>query len=250
MFDVLMTGVGDAFSTVHWGTHFLVRKGDFVLAVDCPDSYRRALAQSGFEHDGEPLDAHHIDAMILTHLHGDHVNGLEMLACYLRFVHERKLKLYTSRDAAADLWGRLWPSLKVLWDGKVFHKQHLEDFFEMTIMPWEATQTIGPFRVTTRATRHHIPAMAMRITDGDATLGYSCDTAHDPELIAWLEDADFIIHESSLGPAHTPLHELMALPATTREKMIVAHYPDTLIGAELTEVTLAQEGVSYPVSAR
>ena len=105
MFEVLMTGVGDAFSTQHWGTHFLLRKDDYVLAVDCPDSYRRALRSSGFEHNGEPLDAHHIDAMILTHLHGDHVNGLEMLACYLRFAHERKLPLYTTQETATVAQG-------------------------------------------------------------------------------------------------------------------------------------------------
>lgn len=250
MFEVLMTGVGDAFSTQHWGTHFLLRKDDYVLAVDCPDSYRRALRSSGFEHNGEPLDAHHIDAMILTHLHGDHVNGLEMLACYLRFAHERKLPLYTTQETATDLWPRLRPSLKVLWDGQTFHEQSLELFLDVHQVDWDETFEIGPFQITARPTQHHLPAMAMRISDGDATLGYSCDTAYDPDLIAWLESADFIIHESSLGPAHTPLHKLMDLPKEIRQKMIVAHYPDDMIGAQLDELELAKEGRAYPVSAR
>ena len=49
-FSILMNGVGDAFSKKHYGTHFLLQKNDFLLAVDCPDAYRRALAEHGFQH--------------------------------------------------------------------------------------------------------------------------------------------------------------------------------------------------------
>jgi ribonuclease BN (tRNA processing enzyme) len=248
MFNVLMTGVGDAFSTQHWGTHFVIQKGDFLLGIDCPDSYRRALAESGFEHDGERLDAQHLDAMVLTHLHGDHVNGLEMTACYMRFVHERKLKLYTQPDSARDLWPRLRTSLNVLWDGQTFHEQRLDDFFDLEVLDWESTTQIGPLTITTRATKHHIPAMAMRVSDGTHTLGYSCDTAYDPELIDWLSGADLIIHESSLGPAHTPLFKLMELPEPIQRKMLVVHYPDELTGTTSEGgLRLATQGSRYAV---
>lgn len=252
MFEVLMNGVGDAFSLIHWGTHFLVRKGDFVLAVDCPDSFRRALRANGFVNgEGEPLDVGDIDAMILTHLHGDHVNGLEMTACYQRFYGDRLLKLYTHEEVAAQLWPtRIQASLGVLWDGEVFHEQRLEDFMEVEVLPWGEPVTIGPFTVETRPTKHHLVATAMRISDGEATLGYSCDTAYDPALIAWLEPCDLIIHESSLGPAHTPLERLVALPEAVREKLLVAHYPDAIAEATGLGVTLAVEGSVYEVAAR
>ncbi|MBI4512233.1 MAG: hypothetical protein HY698_21550 [Deltaproteobacteria bacterium] len=58
------------------------------------------------------------------------------------------------------------------------------------------------------------------------TLGYSSDTAFDPELIAFLEPADLIIHETNLGPAHTPYSALAALPADLRAKLRLIHYPD------------------------
>ncbi len=250
MFEVLMTGVGDAFSVKHWGTHFVLRKDDFVLGVDCPDSYRRALRSSGFTHKGEPLDAQHLDAMILTHLHGDHVNGLEMTTCYLRFAYEKKLKLYTSHEANEDLWTRLKASLHVLWDGKDFHEQSLDDFLDVTTLDWSETHTIGPFSIEIRATRHHLPAMAMRISDGEHTFGYSCDTAYDDELVAWLSDADFILHESSLGAAHTPLFKLLELPEELQQKMRVVHYPDELSGSTFESgLRLAQEGERYVVGA-
>ena len=250
MFEVCMIGVGDAFSTQHWGTNFLVRSEDFVLAIDCPDSYRRALRESGFERGGAPIDAEHLDAMILTHLHGDHVNGLEMTACYLRFAHERRLPLYTNPSAKRDLWDRLRPSLGVLWDGETFHAQALSDFLDVHEVGWGKPFDLGPFSITSRPTKHHLEAMAMRISDGSATLGYSCDTAYDEELIAWLEPCDLIIHESSLGAAHTPLHKLMALPEAIRHKMIVVHYPDDLADQPIEGLTLATQGRAYEVARR
>lgn len=246
MFELLFVGVGDAFSRQHWGTSFLCRHDDFVLAVDCPDSYRRALHEARFEHRDEPLDAQHIDALFLTHLHGDHVNGLEMLLAYRKFVAGGKLQLWTTPEVAEVLWDkRLAASLHVLYDGTYFNEMRLDDFAELHIVPWQSPWQIGPFRVETRQTLHHIPTAGLRISAGGRTLGYSCDTAWDPEHLAWLDTADLLVHETSLGPAHTPLYRLTELPQVTRDKLLVAHYPDGL--DEPDEVRFARQGARYVV---
>jgi ribonuclease BN (tRNA processing enzyme) len=54
----------------------------------------------------------------------------------------------------------------------------------------------------------------------------SGDTAFDQDLIAWLAPCDLIIHESNLGPAHTPYESLAALPRELRARMRVTHLPD------------------------
>jgi ribonuclease BN (tRNA processing enzyme) len=250
MFELMMNGVGDAFSRIHWGTSFLLRREGFVLAVDCPDSYRRALLDNAFpKADGEPIDVGDIDAMWLTHLHGDHVNGLEMAACFKRFAFGAPLTLYTSPEAARDLWPRrLQASLGVLYDGTDWVEQRREDFLDVHVVGWGEPVEIGPFTVTTRPTVHHLAATAMRITDGESTLAYSCDTAFDPELIAWLAPgADLILHETSMGPAHTPIEELAGLDAELRERMLVAHYPDAFAGSQIDGLTLAEQGAIYTV---
>jgi hypothetical protein len=43
---------------------------------------------------------------------------------------------------------------------------------------------------------------------GGARLGFSSDTAFDPDLIAFLSAADLIVHETNYGPAHTPYASL------------------------------------------
>ncbi|RVU43148.1 ribonuclease Z [Lujinxingia sediminis] len=246
-FELCINGVGDAFSTRHFGTNFLLRRDDFVLAVDCPDLYRRALAENRFAPpkgaDGEYLDVDGISAMILTHLHGDHVNGLEMVAAYRRFVRGGVLPLHASEAVLKDLWERrLAVSLGVMWDGSAYVNYGPETYFDLCELVAEAPSAVGPFDVETRLTIHHLPTTALRISDGDVTLGYSCDTAFDEGLIDWLKDCDVILHETSLGPAHTPLYKLMELPAEVREKMLVVHYPDDLLGLEIEELRFARQG--------
>jgi TetR/AcrR family transcriptional regulator, transcriptional repressor of bet genes len=47
-------------------------------------------------------------------------------------------------------------------------------------------------------------------------------------LLGWLSEADFIIHETNLGPAHTPLAALAKLPEAIRKKIGLVHYQDGL----------------------
>lgn len=248
-FELMMNGVGNAFSRRHWGTNFLLRKDDYILGVDCPDSYRRALLENAFEHGGEPLDVEAIDAMIITHLHGDHVNGLEMVLAYRRYVLEQKLNLWVPPPLKGTLWQqRLGASLGRSWNGERYECLNAETYYNLHELSWQESTTVGPFDVTVRQTVHHIPTAALRISDGETTLGYSCDTAWDESLIEWLCDSDLILHETSYGAGHTPLFKLLELPEEIRSKMVVVHLPDDLLGIEEeVDVEFGKEGKIYAV---
>jgi ribonuclease BN (tRNA processing enzyme) len=242
----MMNGVGNAFSRQHYGTNFLLQKDDFLLAVDCPDSYRNALLEHDFQHGGRQVDVDAIDAIVITHLHGDHVNGLEMALAYRRYVAGGIWQIHTSPEVVRELWeNRLAVALRSSYNGESYDELTYADYYKLHEIPWSEPVRIGPFEITTRPTIHHLPTMAMRISDGEHTLGYSCDTAFDPGLIDWLADADLIMHETSFGPGHTPLKNLMELPAELREKMLVVHLPENF--RDIEELEFGRQGRVYEV---
>lgn len=248
-FDVLVNGAGDAFSRRDYGTNFLLRHDEFVLGIDCPDGYRSALAEHAFEHDGEPLEAEDLDALVVTHLHGDHVNGLEMLLAYYRHVLGDRLDLFVAPEVAEDLWERrLGVALGQVWNGESFDSLSPEDYYCLHEIPWEEPMSVGPFEIETRKTIHHLPATAMRVTDGEAALGYSADTRFDRELVDWLAEGEMVLHETGHGPGHTALEELAELPEHVLADLRVVHVPESIDRDEVeaeTDLEFARAGSRY-----
>lgn len=245
--DVWIGGVGDAFSLKHYGTHFIVREQGFHLLVDCPDGFRRGLAENPLALGTGRVTAADLDAVFITHLHGDHVNGLEMLLALRGLVLRSPLDIYTTPEVAAVLWERrLQVSLGQMYDGTEWSPTSLETFARLHVVEWEAPHSVGPFTLETRATRHHIKTAAMRLwteTDSESILSYSCDTAWDPDLVGWLFDgADAVFHETSHGPAHTPIERLEALDEAQRDRLWVVHYPDDLVHEDHPNLRFARQG--------
>jgi len=166
---------------------------------------------------------------LITHVHGDHMNGLEGFAFWKYFVEKKKTKLWTSPEARAVIWDqRLRAPMEQLFDGKSFHQLKFDDYFAYSALDWNDAIAIGPFRVRARQTIHHIPTSALLFEWAGRKIGYSADTAFDPGLFEFFKDADLIIHETNYGPAHTPYASLAELPAELRARMRLIHYPDTL----------------------
>lgn len=222
--EVVVLGVGDTFSERHHSSALLLACDGFQLAVDCPDMYRGVLAAAAAR-CGRPLAVP--DHVLITHVHGDHMNGLEGVAFWKHFAEGKRLDLVCSPEVRAVIWEqRLQASMSTLWDGQQLRQLGFDDYFQHLPLPFTDETRVGPFRIRTRRTRHHVPTSALLVEAGGRTLGYSSDTAFDPDLIAFLEPADLIIHETNLGPAHTAYSDLAALPASLRARMRLIHYSD------------------------
>ena len=74
----LVVGTGDAFSTERFGSSCVLEGPKGLVLLDCPDSVGHALREAGAA-SGWKVAATGIDDIILTHLHGDHCNGLESI---------------------------------------------------------------------------------------------------------------------------------------------------------------------------
>lgn len=237
---VLMLGVGDAFSALHYSTCFAVEAEGEWLLVDCPHPIRKILRESSAP-AGLSLDVADLGGVVITHLHADHSSGLEGLGYFAHFVLGRRLPLLAHPLVLKRLWdGHLAAGMERLLPAADAPPRDmtLDDYFDVRPLSTEAPRSLGPFRIECRPTIHHIPTTALRIRAGAACLGHSADTAFDPSLIEWLADADVFLHETNYG-IHTPYADLASLPSALRARMRLVHYPDDfdVAGSEIAALT-------------
>lgn len=244
-------GVGDAFSARHYTTCLALGLDGAWLLIECPHPIRKMLREAT-DAAGLPFDLDQVEAVAVSHLHADHCSGLEDFGYYTYFALGRRARLAMHPDVSAKVWDGLLAAgmseVRMEHDGPTVRKQ-LDDFFELISLDASDPVTVGPFAIECRRTIHPIPTTAFRIGAGGRTLAFSADTAFDPALIAWLDEADLVVHEATALPhsgVHTPYEKLAALPAAVRDKMRLIHYPDDFdLAASVIEPL--HQGRSYAV---
>jgi ribonuclease BN (tRNA processing enzyme) len=132
------------------------------------------------------VDPRDIDALFLTHLHGDHWLDLVPLS-HLRRHHPD---------------GRVPPALPVTAPlgerGRIagaFGRPEGE-LSEVFAFDEPRDTTIGPFGVTVLRTKHPVESYAVRLAVAATSLVYTGDTGPFPELASFAEGADLLLAEA------------------------------------------------------
>ena len=100
---VVPLGVGDAFTKKWYSTTLLLSAGGKLTLVDIPDPPRKVLHESGTA-AGIECGFDKIDDVILTHVHGDHANGLECFGFYKRFFQKKVAQDLVDPEVFGPLW--------------------------------------------------------------------------------------------------------------------------------------------------
>lgn len=146
------------------------------------------------------IDPGGIEALFLTHFHGDHILGLPPYLLYRAFVdHGKPLWVVGQRGLEAHLeklfetcWGDEWPG---------FRKQARLEYDE-----GRAEGEAAGVRYETVALKHGpTPARGYRLHLDGKVLAYAGDTQVTPELDRLVEGADVAITEAT-GPQESAVH--------------------------------------------
>ena len=233
---IFILGVGDAFSSANYNVSFIIQgENGFNLAIECPHPYLKILRDIRKINKKVP-DISNINNFLITHLHSDHCSGLETLGFYKKSIENKKLGVAMGWNDHLKHQDMLVPSMgETIIDNKKQRISIYEYFNYSAILDL----SIGPFTIKSRATDHYIPANAVLITENNKTLGFSGDTKFDLGLLEWLDQADFILHETGPAPGHTPLENLLTLPKHLKRKIRLIHYSDSF---HTNEFTMARQG--------
>ena len=243
---LLPLGTGNAFSALSYSSCLALETEGRWLLVDCPHPVLKMMREASLA-SGLTLSPADVQAVALTHLHADHVSGLEGLAYYNYFFLHRRLALLAHKSVSEYLWmGHLAAGMQFsrpALDAAVV-EHHFAEYFDLHNLPDGQAVSSGPFTVSTFPATHSVPTTALFIEAAGRKFGYSADTVYNPALIDWLARADLIVHEANGDYPHTPYERLAALPEDLRKKMRVIHYPDGF-DPPGREVELLRQGESY-----
>ncbi|WP_211747327.1 MBL fold metallo-hydrolase [Paenibacillus sp. Marseille-Q4541] len=226
--QIKFLGTGDMFSFEQDHNSAMVEYANTRLIIDFPESNSKVLHKLGI-----PLSD--VRDVFITHLHDDHINGLQQLGYYAQVFGNHKPTLYIHEQLVEPLWCTLEPGMKYTVSGE----KSLEDYFDIVPLQEGVLFSIGGISYEMTRTQH-VPGM---ISCGLLARGYfyySGDSVMDRELLLDThEDVKLILHECHMQDvtinSHTSLSDIEALPESIQEKILLMHYHDGFANREVRE---------------
>lgn len=221
--ELRMIGTGSAFAKTYFNNSALATCNGYTLMIDCGITVPLGLHKMNV-----PLND--IDGLFITHLHADHVGGLEELLLRLKFQYNKRPALYIAESLIGPLWEH---SLKAGMEWGVEGKQTLEDFVRIVPLSPGAAHEIHPgYRLEIVPTKHFPGMKSFAVILNDAVF-YSGDTVFDPDLLnaVHARGCPYLLHDCQLegeGVVHATLAELMTLPEPIQRKTWLMHYGDAM----------------------
>ena len=184
---VRFVGSGDSFgSGGRFQTCILVDGPASRFAIDFGTSSLIALAQQGIEHNS-------IDAILLTHLHGDHCGGVPFLLIDAMLAARRTRPLTIA--GPRDLHRRMGEIREALFPGS--HAMTPKFPLEWIELEPGRAQPVLDLTVTAQPARHtqETNPTALRVEVGDRVVAYTGDTEWTDDVAKVAAGADLFIAE-------------------------------------------------------
>lgn len=226
---MIFLGTGNAFTVGHenYQSNVLLQKDNDSLLIDAGTDIRFSLHEQHFDY----MDIRNI---YISHLHADHIGGLEWLATNTFFDsrYQGKPNLIVSERLVDDLWEHsLSGGLRTLQT----EEATLETFFNVHAV--KANETFSWQKVHFKLVQSvHVisnyqlmPCYGLLVEYKNTRIYYTADSQYAPrQLLDYYEEADIIFHDCEISEKKSGVHahytELLAIPQHLKRKIWLYHY--------------------------
>lgn len=229
-------GCGDSFADNLGNNSALLQWDKHHLLIDLPDSNFSRIKQLG-------LDYSDIDHIFITHLHADHINGLERFAYYRQFATPAlrpekagvKPHIYIPETLYEGLWDSVKHGLGITQQGV----KRLDDYFEVHLIKVHnslAIDGVGAFTIGETVFHitplQHVPHMPVYGLFVKNEFFFSADATYDAgEIHFYLHNTKKIFHDMHFYPqniaSHASIRDFSYYTEEQKEKIYAMHYDDT-----------------------
>lgn len=181
MVRILFLGVGGWISEPFLGfTSILIKTNNMSILIDAGECVYKAIRRCGYDIDN-------INAVVLTHGHGDHILGIPTLAIMASHKGLKSIRVISMKSVI--------DSIKLLFNiVGIPHILNTIEFIE--ILPENAIQ-LEYFRLSFIEALHSVPAISVKIGIEDKCIVFSGDTRYNPRLAEFAKNCNVLIHEVS-----------------------------------------------------
>jgi ribonuclease BN (tRNA processing enzyme) len=241
MVTVQFVGSGDAFGSagrlqacvsLRWATSHVL--------LDCGASSLIGLARLG-------LTPASVDAVLVSHLHGDHFGGIPFLVLDQQFTRRERPLLLVGPPGLRE---RVQQAMEVLFPGS----SQVQRRFELRTIELtdRAPTRVGALEITAYPVAHAsgAPSYGLRVACEDRIVAYSGDTEWTDELIGLANGADLFICEAYVFEKSVKYHLSYATLAQHRSRLgcrrlVLTHMSaDMLNRRDEVDAELAEDGLT------
>ncbi len=234
-------GCGDAFgSGGRFNTCFMLAHSNYQVLVDCGASSLLRMKQLGISPEA-------IDAVVITHFHGDHYGGIPFLVISNRLEYQRTRPLYIYgppgvKEKVENLQEALYPgTVGLLSEINVQIVEYASGFQEILPEMW-----VRGVPVT------HAPPSnphGIQLQFGTKRFGFSGDSQWDERLIELADETDlFILECNNLkkdSPGHIGLETVMEKATLLHTKrLMLTHMGTEMLDLSTAPVERLEDGMS------
>jgi ribonuclease BN (tRNA processing enzyme) len=176
---------------------YLVEAGGACLLLDCGSGVFGKLRSV--------RDYAAVDAVLISHLHADHVLDLVPFASALTYAPRHQpvpvdgwpgtesppCPRLIAPPGAREAFRRLCPAVGM-------REEHIERAFELEEYDAGETVAVGDLRVRFQPVPHFLPTNAIELAADGARITYSADSSPSDELCAFARDTDLLLIEATL----------------------------------------------------